>query len=115
MFAGLELTPTATRRDSATSPTEGRRSANREAEAVTGLQSPAATPWRSTFVTRFLAGLEEPRPRPYRPELVVMRHVAWTPPHGASRNAFHARDVDRAVAAPIPREKAPPAWVLFWA
>ena len=41
MFAGLELTPTATRWDSATSPTEGPRSANREAEAVMGLQSPA--------------------------------------------------------------------------
>ena len=42
------------------------RSANREAEAVMGLQSPATTPSRSTFVTRFLAGLDEPRPRPHR-------------------------------------------------
>ena len=42
------------------------RSANREAEAVMGLQSPAAKPSRSTFVTRFLAGLDEPRPRPHR-------------------------------------------------
>ena len=39
VLAGLELTPTATRWDSATSPTEDRRSANREAEAVMGLQS----------------------------------------------------------------------------
>ena len=63
------------------------RSANREAEAVTGLQSPAATPWRSTFVTRFLAGLDEPRPRPHRPELVVscMWQIVWTPPHGRGR------------------------------
>ena len=84
MFAGLELTPTAARWDSATSPTEGRCSANREAEAVMGLQSPAAKPWRSTFVTRFLAGLDEPRPRPHRPELVVlcMWQIVWTPPHG---------------------------------
>ena len=63
------------------------RSANREAEAVTGLQSPAATPWRSTFVTRLLAGLDEPRPRPHRPELVVscMWQIVWTPPHGRGR------------------------------
>ena len=117
MFAGLELTPTATRWDSATSPTEGRRSANREAEAVTRLQSPAAKPWRSTFVTRLVAGLDEPRPGPHRPGLVVMRHVAdCLDPAArprASPNAFHARDVHRAVAAPTPREKPPPAWVSF--
>lgn len=89
MFAGLELTPTATRRDSATSPTEGRRSANREAEAVTGLQSPATKPWRSTFVTRLLAGLDEPRPPPHRPGLVVlvMWQIVGTPPHGRGRRA----------------------------
>ena len=87
MFAGLELTPTATRWDSATSPTEGRAQPNREAEAVMGLQSPAATPSRSTFVTRLLAGLDEPRPRPHRPELVVscMWQIVATPPHGRGR------------------------------
>jgi hypothetical protein len=87
MFAGLELTPTATRWDSATSPTEGRRSATREPETVTGLQSPAATPSRATFVTRLLAGLDEPRPRPHRPQLVVscMWQIAATPPHGRGR------------------------------
>jgi hypothetical protein len=55
-----------------------RPSANRDAEAVTGLRSPAATPWRSAFVTRFLAGLDEPRPRPpaRRPEFVVLCRVA---------------------------------------
>ena len=117
MFAGVELTPTATRWDSATSPTEGRRSATREAEAVTGLQSPAATPWRSTFLPRLLAGLDELRPRPHRPELVVLRHVAdrrdpaARPP--ASPNASHACDVHRAIAA-TPQEKAPPEWVFLF-
>jgi hypothetical protein len=74
---------------------------HRDAEAVTGLQSPAATPWRSTFVTRLVAGLDEPRPRPRRPELVVLCHVSdCLDPAArprASPNAFHARDVHRAV------------------
>ena len=94
-----------------------RPSANRDAEAVTGLRSPAATPWRSAFVTRFLAGLDEPRPRPpaRRPEFVVLCRVAACLDRAArpraSPNAFHARDVHRAVAAPTPREKARPQWV----
>ena len=60
------------------------RSANREAEAVTRRQSAAATPWRSTLVTRLFAGLDEPRPRPHRPELVLscMWQIVGTPPHG---------------------------------
>ena len=82
----------------------------------TRLQSPAATPWRSTFVTRLLAGLEEPRPRPLRPELVVLRHVSdCLDPAARPRalpNAFRARDVHRAVAAPTPREKPPPKRVF---
>jgi len=116
MFAGLELTPTATRWDSATSPTEGRCSANREAEAVMGLQSPAATPWRSTFVTR-LAGLKEPRPRPYRPELVVscMWQIVGTPPHGRGRRPTPSALATSTVPLLLgPRGRSPrPNGVLF--
>ena len=92
------------------------RSANREAEAVTGLQSPAATPSRSTFVTRLLAGLDEPRPRPHRRARRVVYVADRRDPAArprASPNAFRARDVHRAVAAPTPREKPPPERVSF--
>ncbi len=99
MFAGLELT-NADRDEVGQRDLADRRprSANREAEAVMGLRSPAATPSRSTFVTRFLAGLDEPRPRPHRPELVVscMWQIVGTPPHGRG-----------------PREKPPPERVSF--
>ena len=116
MFAGLELTPTATRWDSATSPTEGRRSANREEQAVTRLRSPATTPWRSTFVTRFLAGLDEPRARPHRPELVVS--CMWqivglrrTAAGVAQRLPGSRRPPCRCCSDP--REKPPPERVSF--
>ena len=93
-----------------------RPSANRDAEAVTGLQSPAATPWRSAFVTRFLAGLDEPRPRPHRPEFVVLCHVADRLDPAArpraSPNALHARDVHRAVGHPRGRRPRPKRFLL---
>jgi hypothetical protein len=114
MFARLELTPTAAlddvrQRDLAT---EGRRSAKREAQAMTRLQSPAADTLAVDFRDTPSRRLDEPRPRTHRPELVVSCDVADRRDPAArpraSPNAFRARDVHRAVAAPTPREKAPP-------
>jgi len=96
-------------------PIEGRRSADRRAEAETRARSPAATGWRSTFVTRLPAGLDEPRPRPHGPEIAVLCQVAdCLDPAArprASPNVSGAGDVHRAAAHPPPREKAPPEWV----
>jgi hypothetical protein len=94
------------------------RSANREAEAVTRLQSPAATSWRSNFrdtlsrragrtTTRSAGARAGARRVVY---LADRRDPAARP--RASPNAFRARDVHRAVAAPTPREKAPNGFLL---